>query len=73
MSETLLTDESFGNGVKVKITSPEIQWIDTDERPSYHGWPTVANMGNDRLALVYNCRLSRCQNHRSTGKAPAVL
>ena len=52
MSETLLTDGSFGNGVQLEITKPEVQWIDTDDRPSYHGWPTVANMGNDRLALV---------------------
>ena len=52
MSEELLTDESFGNGVHVGITRPEYQWIDTDEKPCYHGWPTVVNTGNDHLALV---------------------
>ena len=52
MSETLLTDDAYGNGVQLKITPPAYQWIETDEKRSYHGWPTITNMGNDRLALV---------------------
>ena len=52
MIVTYLEDESFGNGTQVEITAPEYQWIETDETPNYHGWPSVFNTGNDHLALV---------------------
>ena len=52
MSDAVLLEGPYGNGVQVGITILDRQWIETDEKLNYHGWPTVCNMGNDHLALV---------------------
>ena len=52
MSDPVLSEGPYGNGVQVGITILNRQWIETDEKLNYHGWPTVCNMGNDHLALV---------------------
>lgn len=52
MSDANLSEGPYGNGIQMKIDVQGLQWIETDDTLNYHGWPTVANMGNDHLALV---------------------
>ena len=52
MSEAVLSEGPYGNGVQPRITVLDSRWIETDEKLNYHGWPTLCNVGNDRLALV---------------------
>jgi Neuraminidase (sialidase) len=45
-------EEICGNGIQIPFEILDIQWINTEAKPTYHGWPTLANVGNDKLALV---------------------
>lgn len=45
-------ESSCGNGIAPAFEIEETRWILTEEKPSYHGWPTLTNVGNDKLALV---------------------
>jgi Neuraminidase (sialidase) len=46
------SEESCGNGVQFDFELLDLQWIQTQEKPTYHGWPTVANVGEDKLVIV---------------------
>ncbi len=52
MSEKTAEKGRICNGKHIGFEVMNRQWIETDDRLTYHGWPTIANMGNDRLALV---------------------
>ena len=41
MSGANLSEGPYGNGIQVEIAVQDRQWIETDERLNYHGWPTV--------------------------------
>ena len=46
------SEESCGNGVQFDFELLDLQWIQTQEKPTYHGWPTVADVGEDKLVIV---------------------
>ncbi len=46
------SEETCGNGVQIDFEVMDINWIRTQEKLTYHGWPTVANVGGDKLAVV---------------------
>ena len=46
------SEETCGNGVQVDFELSSLEWIQTQEKPTYHGWPTLANVGNDKLVIV---------------------
>ena len=46
------SEETCGNGVQIDFELSSLEWIQTQEKPTYHGWPTLANVGNDKLVIV---------------------
>lgn len=50
--EEHFSEESCGNGVQIDFELIDLNWIQTQENPTYHGWPTLANVGDDKLAIV---------------------
>ena len=52
VEEKLFSEETCGNGVQVGFELLSTEWIQTQEKPTYHGWPTLANVGGDRLFIV---------------------
>ena len=48
----LSLENTCGNGIKIPFEHLSLQWIETQATPTYHGWPTLVNVGNDKLALV---------------------
>lgn len=46
------SEETCGNKVQVSFEIMDTQWIQTQPAPTYHGWPTVANVGEDKLVIV---------------------
>lgn len=47
-----LTEETSGNKVCIDFEILDLDWIRTQEKTTYHGWPTLVNTGNDRLVAV---------------------
>jgi len=35
-----------------QVTKLAYTWISSEEKPTYHGWPTVARLQDGRLAVV---------------------
>ena len=52
MSTGNFSEETCGNKVRVDFEVIDTQWVTPGEKLTYHGWPTLANVGGDKLAIV---------------------
>ena len=57
------SEETCGNGIQPEFELTSLEWIQTQEKPTYHGWPTLANVGDDKLVIV-------CSGDRETHVDP---
>lgn len=51
-TEKIFTEETCGNGVKCEFEMLGTEWFPAGEKPTYHGWPTLTNVGGDKLVVV---------------------
>ena len=52
MNTENFSEETCGNGVHINFEVIDTQWVTSGEKLTYHGWPTLLNVGGDKLAVV---------------------